>query len=133
MSAQTYRECNTLKFFQLNNDFPIILKFCPRFIFFTGNFEKEKSIDCSYKLNKINACKCCIYFFGFVFGCCVLKKKKKTKQNKPQTPPLSFPISRSAQPSFPAQLLPAAHLLSPLFFPRPTKSRPRAQLAPPAQ
>jgi hypothetical protein len=44
---------------------------------------------------------------------CVEKKENKTKQNKPQTPPLSFPISSSAQPSFPAQLL------SPLFFPPP--------------
>jgi hypothetical protein len=30
-------------------------KILPKIIFSTGNLEKEKSIDCSYKLNKINA------------------------------------------------------------------------------
>jgi hypothetical protein len=48
-------------------------------------------------------------FVGFIFGCCVLKKKEK-KKNKPQTPPLFFPISHLAQ------LHPQPTSLPPIFF-----------------
>jgi hypothetical protein len=77
---------------------------------------------------------CCIYFGWICFVCRVLKKKEKKRKEKTNLKPLLslFPL---AQPGPRSSFTPRGPpSLSPSFiFSPPYQSRPRAQLALPAQ
>jgi hypothetical protein len=90
---------------RFSHNFKILLKI----YFLYRKFRIRKSIDCFYKLNKINVCECCLCFRFFCFCLvCVEKEKKKTKNILFPGPkhPLGPTWISPAQPSFPAQLHP---------------------------
>jgi hypothetical protein len=117
--------CNTLKFSNfrmligkiIKQRFSHNFKNLPKIYLLYTKFRMRKSIDCFYKLNKINVCV--LELFWLDLFCYVLKKRKKTKQ--PYLSNLSRgPSSLPAAHQFcPAQLNPPAHSsssLPPIFF-----------------